>query len=55
MHPVMMHRTKQIEIRSAWDPTPHLNEKKLSTNSSWDFEYVEPSASLHGQSSLDAS
>ena len=20
--------------------TPHLNEKKLSTNSSWDFEYV---------------
>ena len=20
--------------------TPHLNEKKLSMNSSWDFEYV---------------
>ena len=37
--------TKLCICNSAWKPwrkelTPHLNGKKLSTNSPWDFEYV---------------
>ena len=27
-------------VRHLFLPTPHLNQKKLSTNSSWDFEHV---------------
>ena len=29
-----------VELAVGSLPTPHLNRKKLSTNSSWDFKYV---------------